>query len=280
VLGAGTSGVASNGPLDVTLVGIDPPGGSGMGAADPADRVEAGGHVDYSVDGGSTVQVRGDEASLHLDRVGSHTISFRAYDVAGNASPARTVTVVVGGPPSPGTGTGHSGFWDRTAATATFTAAPSFAASCPPRTTLTAKARAWIDESAPAANHGGEPTVTVRGGDGHRARALLSFDLPATGGCSVTSAELRLNQLSGDAGRTLNVFRLGSAWSESTVTWADRPGPTGVPASAKSPGTGWQPLDVTPQVRAIYRSGNSGFEVEGDGAELFEAAAQLIVDFG
>jgi hypothetical protein len=278
VLGAGTSGVASAGPVDLTLAGIDPPGGSGMGAADPGDPVESGGHVDYSIDGGAGVQVRGDEAGLHLSEPGSHTISFRAYDVAGNASSQRTVTAIVGAPPAPGNGV-HAGFWDRTSARGEFTAAPSFSTSCPSRTTLTANARAWIDEAAPAVNHGGESTLAVRGADGHRARALLSFDMPATGGCSVASAELRLSQVGGDAGRTLNVFRLGSAWSESTVTWAERPGATGLPAAATSSGAGWQSFDVVSQVRAVYRSGNSGFVVQGDGSELFDGAAQLILDF-
>jgi hypothetical protein len=279
VFGAGTNGVASGGPVDVTLVGTDQPGLSGMGGADLGDAMESGGHVDYSVDGGTTVQVRGDEASMHLAEVGSHTISFRAYDAAGNGSAPRTLTVLVGAVVPPGS-RGHSGFWDRTTANATFAAAPSFSTSCPGRTTLTPNARAWIDEADASANHGAAGTLAVRGGDGRRARALLSFDLPAAAACSVASAQLRLNQLSGDAGRALSAYRLGSAWSEASVTWADRPGAAGLPAAAVSPGAGWLTFDVTSQVRAIYRSGNNGFVIQGDGTEVFDGGPQLVVDFG
>src|SRR5205085_12223338 len=81
VLGAGAPGAVSSGPLDITLLGTDQPGLSGMGGADAGQPVAAGGHVDYQLDGGDFVQVRGDEAHVHLEREGTHTIAFRASDV-------------------------------------------------------------------------------------------------------------------------------------------------------------------------------------------------------
>jgi hypothetical protein len=271
VLGAGAPGATSGGPLDLTLLGTDQPGLSGMGGADPDRPLIEGAHVDYQLDGGPIVQVRGDEATLHLMAAGAHTIAFRAYDVAQNASPLHTLTVNVGEPSQAGTGD-HRGFWHETTSTASFSAAASFATTCPPQATLQAAADATIDQRAPGTSAGGAPTLTVRSQAAGNARALLAFDLPAKGDCELVSAELRLHQESGAAGRTLAAYRLGSAWDATSVSWDDRPGPTGVAATATGSGSGPQAIDVTEQVRGMYRSGNAGLVVE-DAAEGAETAA-------
>jgi hypothetical protein len=240
------------------------------------------------------VQVRGDEARLHLAAPGTHTIAFRVHDVAQNASPLQTLTVNVGQAPGPGTHD-REGFWDETSSTATFAAAASFATTCPPQATLQAMADATIDEAVPSTNAGGGPTLTVRSQAGGNARALLAFDLPAKGDCELTSAELRLYQEGGATGRTLAAYRLGSAWDAASVTWDDRPGATGAAATTSVSGGGRQALDVTEQVRGMYRSGNAGLVVQDaaegsatQAAETFSAALsatasqrpQLVLTFG
>ena len=247
-----------------------------MGGADPGDPVSAGGHVDYSVDGGPTAQVRGDEAHVRLAAEGPHTIEVRAYDVAQNASPEQTVHVTIGAPAQPKP-RAHAGFWDETASTATFAAAPSFATSCPQEATLTPSAAATVDQGDPTRALGAQTTVTVRSHAGRNARALLAFDLPALGDCAVLSARLRVRR-QGD--RPLAVYRLASEWSASSVTWDSRPGAAG------SPATGTDSFDVTEQVRGLYRAGNQGLVVEdaaeGD-AEAHEetlTAPELVVTLG
>jgi hypothetical protein len=285
VLGAGPPRVASDGPLDLTLLGTDQPGLSGMGGADPGDPVSAGGHVDYRLDGGPTVQVRGDEARVRVAEQGAHTIELRAYDVAQNASPVRTLTVTVGAPRQ-APPRAHAGFWDASASTAAFAAAPGFASDCPPQTTLAAGAATTVDQSEPDRALAANTAVTVRSHEGDNARALLAFELPAIGDCAVLSAELRLRQDGGGAGRALAAYRLASEWSASSVTWDTRPGAAGSPATAVASGSGWQAFDVTEQVRAMYRSANDGIVVEdaAEGAaepqeETF-GGAELVVALG
>ncbi|MFL5884427.1 MAG: DNRLRE domain-containing protein [Thermoleophilaceae bacterium] len=286
VLGAGTAGASSPGPREVTLLGTDQARLSGMGGADADQPVTGGGHLDYQLDGGPTVQVRGGEASLSVSEPGRHTITFRAYDVAQNASAARTVTVDVGGPPEPATDEPQPGFADSSSSTATFTAAPSFAATCPPQATLAASAVAAIDEGTPSRALGPMDALLVRSQAGHDARSLLAVELPAIGDCAVLSAQLRMHQESGPTDRALNAHRLGSEWAASSVTWDDRPGATGGAAAGESAGAGWLSFDVTAQVRGMYRDGNDGLVVEDVAENAPDAQAetfsqpQLVVTFG
>ena len=185
----------------------------------------------------------------------------------------------------------HAGFWDESSSTATFTAAPSFVSACPAQATLIATADATIDQLAPVQNFGSATTLTVRSHASKNARGLIGFDLPALGDCSVLSAQLRLYRKVGAAGRTLAAYRLGSAWTESSVTWDNAPAATGAPATAAIAGFSWMTVDVSEQVRGMYRSGNNGLIVE-DAAEAassaqsqtFSAAGaerpQLVLTFG
>jgi hypothetical protein len=249
------------GPVDVRLTATDAPGGSGMGAAEDGDPVEAGGHVAYSLDGAALVKVRGDEAVVRVAGNGRHSLAYRAYDVAGNVSAERTLTVSVGDPadapwPPP------LGFWAINHAPAsTFTAAAHFAASCPAAAVLTPVRDTYVDQSQPDAAFGSASSLVVRSGAGANARALLGFALPAAGGCVVDSALLRLHAAAGGAGgRTLAARRLASSWSAADTTWSTRPGASGDAATV--PGAaGWVELDVTEQVRGIYRHGDDGLVV-------------------
>ena len=82
-----------------------------------ADRLTTAGLIDRQVNPANRREI-----ALRLTEPGRHTITFRAYDVAQNASAARTVTVDVGAPPGPTTRPPAAGFTDTSGATASFTA--------------------------------------------------------------------------------------------------------------------------------------------------------------
>jgi hypothetical protein len=151
-----------------------------------------------------------------------------------------------------------AGFRDSTSSTATFTAASSFGTPCPPQVTLIANRDATIDEKAPSTNFGSATTLLVRSSSGGDARALLGFDLPASGGCDVLFAQLRVFQESGTALRPLAAHQVSSTWTESFVTWNNRPAEFAFPATAFAPGAGkWLTFDVAAQVRSMYSAGNN-----------------------
>lgn len=192
-----------------------------------------------------------------------------------------------------GAGT-YEGFSDSTSSTATFAAASSFGAACPPQTTVVANRDATIDQSLPAKNFGSAASLTVRSGAGQVARSLVGFNLPVTGGCQVVTAELRMYPETGQAGRLLAATRLSSAWTESSVTWNSRPSEAGEVAAATLPAGGWLTFNVTGQVRDMYRLGNNGLvvtdatETGGTRIETFTAInsgktfqlPQLVLTFG
>jgi hypothetical protein len=185
----------------------------------------------------------------------------------------------------------HPGFWDESSSTATFTAAPSFASACQAQATLLATADATIDQGAPAQNFGSAVTLTVRSQVNKNARALIRFDLPTLGDCGVLSAHLRLYKQMGSTGRNLAIYRLASPWAESSVTWNNRPGVSGAPATAAVATAGWMTVDVSEQVLGMYRFGNNGLIVQDatEGAifgqmQTFGAGGderpQLVLTFG
>jgi hypothetical protein len=276
--GQGAPGTWQPGPVTVRLLATDAAGGSGMGAADDGQPVEAGGHIAFSLDAAPLQKVAGDEAAVTVTGAGTHTVVFRAYDVAGNVSADRTITIGIGDPsdapwPPP------VGFWaKRSNPGATFAAATSFGGPCPAGATLTPNRDTYVDQADASARFGAAGSLLVRSGPGAAARALVGFAMPPTGGCAVLSARLRLHASSGAAGRTLVVQRLASSWAAADATWDTRPGAAGAGASVASPaGTGWVEVDVTEQVRAIYRHGDDGLVVR-DAAEGATPTAGQVFD--
>jgi signal peptidase I len=258
VAGAGNPGDWQPAPVTISLGARD--SGSGMGAAEDDRPVESGAYIAYTLDGRPLERVGGDEAAVEVPDVGPHTLTFRAYDAAGNVSADRTVTFRLGRPDSVLSDPGF-GFWARTANPATtFTAAPSFADGCPGAVTLTPSRDTYVDEGRPHTASGSAPDLVIRSAAAADARALLAFDLPAPEGCHVASASLVLHPSAPGAERPVAVYRASGSWDEDT-TWATRPGTVGPPAT---------PLDVTALVRGIYAHGDDGLIVR----DAAEGAAQ------
>ena len=138
---------------------------------------------------------------------GEHVFRVEATDGAGNASEASyTWTIVAAG-------------------------------SCTAGATVTvgASADAWVLQSSATSNYGGDSAIKVDSKSGSNARALVRFSLPAVpSGCAVTGARLRMYAGSYKAERTLEAVPLAASWSESGVTWANQPAPSG-PASRPAP---------------------------------------------
>ncbi len=243
-------------PINVRLVATDAL--SGMGASDDGDPAH-GGYIAYSVDAGPRQAAGGGLTTVTIGAQGQHSITYEAYDVAGNVSASKTVYVNVGTPGAPASF--ERGFSAHSGATATFTAARGFGTNCPAQVTLTPSSDTYVDQSAPQQTHGAASTLLVRSGVRANARALLDFGLPSANGCAVSSAQLRLYSSGGTSGRTLEAFRAGSPWTEASVSWNTRPGPTGPAATTTTTASGWQTFDVTELVQDIYSYGDSGLIV-------------------
>jgi hypothetical protein len=80
------------GPVGVSAVATDQAHLSGMAAAPAELPVEAGGFVEFRLDGGDRRTVRGPHASVTFEEDGEHSVTFAAHDVAGNRSPERAVS--------------------------------------------------------------------------------------------------------------------------------------------------------------------------------------------
>jgi Carbohydrate binding module (family 6)/F5/8 type C domain/Glycosyl hydrolase family 30 TIM-barrel domain/Glycosyl hydrolase family 30 beta sandwich domain len=180
---------------------------------------------------------------------GEHRFEVRATDLAGNVddSPAGRTWTIEG-----------------------------VAADCGAPQSLTPVADAWFDQASTSDNKGSDSVLKVMSkGPVNNLRAAVRFPHPAApSGCAVASATLRLYAGSARSGRTIEVLRLASGWTESGITWGTQPATVG-PASATTSGTGYREWDLTAQVRAMYETGlNHGFLVR-DAAENADAEQQF-----
>ncbi len=222
-----------------TTIGSGPPASTSATTASFTFASNENGTFHCSLDQGSFVGCTSPQSYTGLS-VGPHTFLVQATDAAGNveeepASHAWTITT----PP----------------------------VNCGSATTVNAVADAWVDQSSPSTNKGTDSNLKVMSKNGNsNLRSLVRFDLPAApAGCVVQSATLRLNSGSAVSGRTLQALQVGSAWTESAVTWANQPATTGAAATTSS-GTGWREWAVTSQVQAMYAGANHGFLIR-DAAE-------------
>jgi hypothetical protein len=183
--------------------------------------------------------------------VGQHTLQVRALDAAGNT--------------------------DETPASYPWTVQPGGTpVDCGPSQTLSAQADAWIDSNSTSSNKGSDSILKVMSKSGGNLRALVGFDLPAMpAGCELDTAELRVYASSSSSSqRTLEVFRLGGAWTEGGVTWANAPQTAGSAATTTS-GSGYREWGVATLVQAMYSSGQeNGFLIK-DATESQDAEQQF-----
>ncbi len=158
---------------------------------------------------------------------GSHTLHVRATDLADNVDPSPAI-------------------W-------TWTVAEPITCD-ESNINLTAVADGWVDQVNPAESYAFMTELTVRsaleGTAPSNARAFFRFSIPTeAAGCDLESATLRLYAGGGTAGRTLEAVSIAAPWSESTLTWTNQPGTTGVASSVIASGLdGYMEWDVLSQV--------------------------------
>lgn len=115
--------------------------------------------------------------------------------------------------------------------------------------TLQASADTTLDQRSPNKSFGREATLTLKEGG---SRAVIRFDpsaiTAAVGAGSLASAELQVYVGTnvgnwGTTGRTVDLYRLATAWTEAGATWncADDPSPGHSEAGCTSPWTGGTP---------------------------------------
>jgi hypothetical protein len=123
--------------------------------------------------------------------------------------------------------------------------------SCSPQTanprTLFPQADARVDEATPGTNRGSGDLV-VDGGADPDMESYLRFSVSGLTG-PVQSAKLRL-YLTNNSGDAPAVYGTSSSWSESSITWANRPARTTGVIDDKGPVAvnAWVEYDVTPLV--------------------------------
>jgi hypothetical protein len=80
-------------PVTLALRGSDQPALSGIAPAPPGEPIQAGGFLEWQIDGADPQRARGDAADITLDGDGDHRVVLHAVDAAGNESERRTVQV-------------------------------------------------------------------------------------------------------------------------------------------------------------------------------------------
>jgi hypothetical protein len=137
------------------------------------------------------------------------------------------------------------------------------------QTLTTPSADSWIDQSDPTKNNGTDSNLFVQSKTPNlNQRTLVMFALPALpAGCSVTSATLQLYAKSTEGTRTIEAYRADASRSETAVTWNNRPGTTGVPATSAS-GLGWRSWSVTAIFQSMYSAANHGFVLKDQTEEV------------
>ncbi len=142
--------------------------------------------------------------------IGTHTLTARAYDAAGNTTTSSAVSVTV-----------------RNAAGLTFTPTED----------------ATIAQTYPTTNYGTAGTLIA---DTSPVRDLLmKFNITGTAGKTIQSAKLRLYTVNGSPDSGGRYYQVGTNWSQGTVTWNTAPAAgaqlTSLPTAAVN---SWVEIDV------------------------------------
>jgi hypothetical protein len=164
---------------------------------------------------------------------------------------AATTGVTLGAFSSPTSNAGNS-----------FTAAATFCPSTGSQT-VTASEDSNTQEDNANSNHGSNNSLWVKSDNGKVRRVFVKFPLPAIpGGCTVTSAVLRLYVRTGPQARTLAVYRPDADWTEATITWNNQPAAAGTAVTTNYTAPGWVQWTVTNHVTALYAGSNFGLTVQ------------------
>ncbi|MFC1438659.1 polysaccharide lyase family 8 super-sandwich domain-containing protein [Streptacidiphilus sp. N1-10] len=163
-------------------------------------------------------------------------------------------------------------------------------------TQLAAVADAYVrDGSYAATNYGTATTLVAKNtgttGGGYSRAAYLAFDTSALAGATVTSAVLQVYGFVSDSGgtqTTLDAYAVGdTGWTETGLTWNNRPALGDLLASAAVTGTkAWLSFDVTSQLAAPGRIGlalwqsAAGLAVVLNSRESSAYQPQLVVTTG
>ena len=135
--------------------------------------------------------------------------------------------------------------------------------SAPGTATVTSDADAYVDSSAAATNYGSVTSLNIDSNPGKFKESFLHFPLPAArAGCTITSTTVSMNQTGAlKAGHFLGVTNAASGWTESTLTYSNKPATTGATTSlAQAVGT--MTFTITTQVQAQYAGTNNGLVVQ------------------
>jgi signal peptidase I len=157
-----------------------------------------------------------------------------------------------------------------------FAAGPTFGCTDPGIRTVTATADSWVEQATPGANYGSSAALYARSETSNtNKRTLVSFDLPAPGGCYVTGAWLGMYaSVSSSTTRTMEARRIAAPWTEGSVTWVNQPATTGTPAT-RTNALGWNYWDVKSMVQSMYAGSNYGILIK-DAAEGAATSAEQI----
>ena len=129
-----------------------------------------------------------------------------------------------------------------------------------PWSIVTATEDNFVDQSEPSSVQTPSHTdIHTRSSVGDVDRAFVKFPMPAVpSGCELDTAWIDLEVQTYTSGRTIEAVRAASSWSESSITWNNKPAATGTVTSAPSE-SGDMDISVTPQVSEIYGGTNNGF---------------------
>jgi hypothetical protein len=210
------------------------------------------------------------------------SVSFRLDDpttgqpLSGNIAPIQVPgpgAASVGVTLPPGTPDGSHTVYAIGSQGDTATAAVVVEAACvsPGPQTVTTGGDSYVDSLLTSQNFGAATTLEVGPAQllaVSQQLAFVDFELPPIPlRCTLKSAELRLFASKPGSGRTIEALRASGAWTDTGVTWSNRPPTTGSAAtSASLASAGWQQWNVLSQVEGMYAGGNDGFLVKDSAA--------------
>ncbi|AVX21580.1 hypothetical protein SAMN02745885_01671 [Carboxydocella sporoproducens DSM 16521] len=143
---------------------------------------------------------------------------------------------------------------------ASWLANATYPARIDPTTTLQPSSQdAYIWQRNSTTNYGATSIIRVGWNSAYGVpwRGLVQFDISGITG-DITSATLSLYAYTVSGSQTVNLHKVTSAWSESTITWNTAPGFDSSVVTAKNiSAVGWQDFDITVLVQGWKTNGNN-----------------------